>query len=161
MNAIRLTMMALATTSMMACGGGGGASSPEGAAKALVAGIAAMDAGAIRAAYPSKEVIDSAMDCKAGEGPWDKIERELGKLDKELVEMKEEGLKFAYKSFELKGEPKVAVAGTEENGCKFKSDVIVQRAKIMMAVTKGDETRDDGEGVKMIKLADKWYILDM
>lgn len=159
---LAIIVLAASTLAGGACGGkaGGGAGTPEEVGKQLIAAVNAGDAAAVRAVYPSKEALAAALDCKEGEGPWPKVERELGKMEKELAEMKGMSLEFVGLDPEKNKEQKLAV-GEEQKGCKAKTEVTMLRTRFKLKMSKDGKTEEESEGVTLIQLAGSWYLLDM
>ena len=157
---IRLTAFVIvALLPLSACGGkGGGASTPADVGKAFVEAVNSGDAAAIKALFPSDEVLKGAMECKDTK-VFDRIKKTREKFSEGIL--KEDDLKGA--KLEWVGaedrKSKKAKKGEEKDGCKYLVDVEMLRQKWKFKITKDGKSEDEGEGVRVVSFDGKWYLL--
>lgn len=148
---------------LAACGGqGGGFDSPEAVSKAVITAFAAQDAAGIKALFPSDEVLKGAMKCTDDKEVTEQLERmakERDKLVKESAEAKD--AKFEYVGMEDRNKDKTLKAGETLKGtCTATKDMVQKRVRLKFKVTVGDKSEDEGEGIKLLQIDGKWYLVD-
>lgn len=155
----------LLAASVTACGAkGGGSSDPDGVGKAFVAAINSHDKEAIKAIFPSDELLKKSIDCGRGSGLL--TEHVAGsrdglasKLDKDLKDVT-----FEWVGQEPKDETLLNIGVIEdwfdhEDGCKALVKITSVDAKWSFKITKGGKTEEQSQDVKLVKLgAAGWFL---
>lgn len=156
MRKIMIFLMLLGAAALLgACGGkgsGGGYESPEAVAKALVEAGKAGDGEKVRALFPTQAQLDAALTCEEGKGPAKALRRSADAWAKDVDELAELD---AFVSMELR-DPQTVAANSDKDGCKAKTEVVMQRGKATFKMKDGEE---DGEGLGFIKLGDAGWFL--
>ena len=140
-----------------ACGGKGGSSgydTAEDLTKAVVKAWSAGDGDAAKALYPSDELLKKTFECK-GERTFIKYIQK--KRDKAVKEIKGEKADMEFVSFELKKSEELK----EEDNCKAKGKVELVKGRIKIKIKKDGKEKEDGEGVKYLKIDGKYYLLNL
>jgi hypothetical protein len=143
---------------------GGGYDSPEAVGKALLAAFNSKDPAALTALFPTDEQLKKAATCT------DETKSLATYIGKQKVEMiKEVGgdkfkdVKFEYAGLEPKeGGQKLAKGALDaDTTCTASEDIEIARQNLKFKVVSPKGTEDENEGVKMVKLGGKWYLMDM
>lgn len=136
-------------------GGGGGKASPAAVAKSLQEAGADMDAAAVAGLFPTAAQLDAAMTCEPGAGPHEAIARQAKAWAKDVDEIHEDFVEFV--KLEERGDPEIVIEGADYQGCRAKTEIRIQRARLHFKTKSGE---DDSEGLAFIKLGDAgWFAL--
>jgi hypothetical protein len=141
------------------CSKAGGFDSPEAVGKAFVEAVNAGDPAAVKAVFPTDELLKASIECKETK----MFERVAKGRDGMVKEMGDDlkGVKLEWKGTTA-GKEETLAAGSEKEGCKAKVDVVMAKHKWQFAMTKDGKSEDEGEGVRLIKLGDNgWFLFSM
>ena len=161
-----ICFVALSFISFTGCGGGGssssttgGAAKPEDVAKNAVEAMAAGDMNKLKALFPSDDALKPLVKCPKDNFIVEEVQKEKSKAERQKAKMDEAGVtKLEFVSAEVK-DTKVFKKGEKEDGCEFLKDVELARVKAKMKFTIKDKTEEEKEGMEMIKIDGKWYLM--
>ena len=146
--------------SFIGCGGdkgAAGASSPEDLAKSLVGSFG--DAAKFKKLLPSEGDLNALMKCEGDKNMMAEQIKKLGEeAEKEFAAMKD--IKMEFVSAETK-DTKSIKKGEKQGPCEALKDFEVAKIKVKMKMTKGDETKENSEGFRGVKIDGKWYVTDL
>jgi len=131
-------------------------------AKALVNGLVAGNKTALGKLFPTEADLKANFDCTP-EG----LSKALG----EIAEGKEDvmknaddrppaGMKVSFAGFDLENE-EVAPVGTDMDGCSNKTEMGVISGKLKIKITQDGDSNEDDEGILLLRLDKKYFLLEM
>jgi hypothetical protein len=142
---------------------GGGKNSSEALAEATLNAMIKGDSDEIGALFPSENVINELFDCENPDTLKKMYENLNEGKEKALKEAKKglpEGMTVKYTGFETTDSETMS-AGTEDDGCKLKSDITMIRGKVSFEVSKDDKTETETERIETVKIGGKHYLVEM
>ena len=143
---------------------GGPHSSPEAIAKAAVKAISAKDVKGLEALFPTDDLIRSAATCKDStriDRQIKNIQRERARIPRTMDASNLKGATLTYVRMEER-KSETYKKGSERRGCTFNMDVTMKKIKVRFTIKKGEKTKEEGEGIKVVKFGDKgWYLVDL
>jgi hypothetical protein len=159
-----LLMSALLFVSAGCAGSSGdGKNSSEALAEATLNAMIKGDSDEIGALFPSENVINELFDCE-NQDTLKKMYENLNEgKEKALKEAKKglpEGMTVKYTGFETSN-TETMPAGTEDDGCKLKTDISMIRGKVSFEVTMGDKIEKETERIETVKIGEKHYLVEM
>ena len=140
-----------------------GKNSSEALAEATLNAMIKGDSDEIGALFPSENVINELFDCENPDTLKKMYENLNEGKEKALKEAKKglpEGMTVKYTGFETSN-TETMPAGTEDDGCKLKSDITMIRGKVSFEVNNGDKTETETERIETVKIGGKHYLVEM
>lgn len=142
---------------------GGGKVSPEAVAESALNAMTKGDTEAIAALFPTESVISELFDCSneaALAKLFENVNEEKENASKEFKDGAPAGFTVKYTGFETKASDTI-LAGKEDDGCKLKTDITTIRGKVQFEVTKDDKTKSETQGIEIVKIGEKHYLVEL
>jgi len=121
------------------------------------------DSDGIAALFATEKVISEVFDCENEETLKEMFENLTEGKKRALRESKEgvpEGITVKYTGFETT-KSETMPAGTEDDGCKLKADIIMIRGKVKFDMIKDGETDSESERIEIANINGKHYLVEM
>lgn len=140
------------------CGGSAGANSPEEAARAFVDAARTGAAEGIKGAFPGRGHLNTAMQCRAGEGIHDRVADELRALLRELPALKK------WRTYQdiNEAERRTVKVGDVYKGCEARVPLVFWRGTVTFEAAIDGGLEERTETLRMVQLGDAgWFILSI
>jgi hypothetical protein len=141
-----------------ACGGVAGSDSPERAARSFIKAAEAGEPDGIRSRFPGRAQLNTAMQCRAGEGLHDRVADEVKGLLRELPTVRK------WRNFKSisESERKTVAKGETYKGCEAQVQMVFWQGTITFEIAERGGLEEGSETLRMVQLGNEgWFILSI